>query len=578
MEPVSIRNWQLRNEQPPDDLVKELSSDLNVPEIVAHLLWLRGIQSPASAQSFLTSKLADLPDPDLLPDMKKACKRLVDALRNGEKIAVHGDYDVDGITGCSLLVEVLRAMGGTVDYHIPLRMVDGYGLSEDALREAHGQGCKVIVSVDCGVSAIHEAAVAQSLGLDLIITDHHQPPDPLPHCFALVNPHLPENKFPWPDLAGVGVAFFLVLGLRRMLRAENYFTSLKEPDLRYVLDLVALGTVADIVPLKGTNRVLVKLGLQLLDKSLRPGIKALKTVAQVKEVTSGVVGFRLAPRLNAAGRLEDAAMGVELLLSHDANSCSELAEFLDNCNHDRQAVEQQTLQEAILMVENDIPEDNYSIVLAKEGWHAGVIGIVASRLVERYHRPVVMIALENGEGKGSARSINGFHLHNSLAQCSDLLRGFGGHAMAAGMTVDSGQIAPFREAFESVAKESLDIDLLQPSLNHDGEISLDQLTIEIQNQIDELNPYGAGNPLPTFVSRGCRTYNCRVVGKNHLKLDIEQGDSFVSAIAFGMAERMAECSGLVDILYRPGINEWRGERSLQLQVIDFQESELAKRG
>ena len=578
MDPVSIRNWRLRAQLPPDGQLKCFARDLKVSEIVARLLWLRGIQSPASAQSFLSSKLADLPDPALLPDMEKACRRLADALQNGDKIAVHGDYDVDGITGCSLLVEVLRACGGMVEYHIPLRMVDGYGLSEDAIRNAHQQGCKVILSVDCGVSAHHEAEIARSLGLDLIVTDHHQPPETLPQCYALINPHLPGNRFPWPNLAGVGVAFFLVLGLRRMLRAKSHFPAGTEPDLRFVLDLVALGTVADIVPLNGVNRVLVKLGLQLLDKSMRPGITALKKVAQVKQVTSGVVGFRLAPRLNAAGRLEDAAMGVELLLSKDLATTSELAEFLDNCNRDRQAVEQQTLQDAIVMVDNDIPADNYGIVLAKENWHAGVIGIVASRLVERYHRPVVMIALENGEGKGSARSISGFHLHDALGQCSDLLCGFGGHAMAAGLTIAEDNIERFIHAFDAVCRDRLEESQLQPNFNHDGEVSLASLSLEVQGQIDELNPYGAGNPLPTFVSRNCRAYNCRVVGDKHLKFDVEQGESFIAAIAFGMAERMAECSGRLDILFRPGINEWRGERSLQLQVIDFQESGLTRNG
>ncbi len=572
MEPVAKRNWQLRSQLPSSPEQKLLADALNVSEIVARLLWLRGIQSVDSAGPFLTSRLADLPDPGLLPDMDRACQRLALALKTHEKIAVHGDYDVDGITGCSLLVEMLRAMGGEVVYHIPLRLVDGYGLSEDAIREAHQQGCQVILSVDCGVSAHHEASLAKSLGLDLIVTDHHQPPETLPECYALINPHLAGNRFPWPDLAGVGVAFFLILALRRLLRETGYFIDGKEPDVRFVLDLVALGTIADIVPLGGVNRILVKQGLQLLDKSSRPGISELKKVSQVKEVTSGVVGFRLAPRLNAAGRLEDAAMGVELLLNKDMNVAAELAEFLDNCNRERQAVEQQTLQEATAMVENDLNDGDYSIVLAKDNWHSGVIGIVASRLVERYHRPVVMIALENGEGKGSARSISGFHLYEGLGQCQDLLNGFGGHAMAAGLTIRADQVESFRKLFETVARERLIKSQLQPTLNHDGEIFLSSLSLCLQEQIDQLNPYGMGNPLPTFVARDCHIYNCRVVGQKHLKFDVEQGESFISAIAFGMAERMAECSGRVDILFRPGINEWRGERSLQLQIIDFQKA------
>lgn len=572
MKPVIHRTWQLRSALPAPDQLDDFAGAAGVSDIVARLLWLRGIDSAAEAHSFLSSKLADLPDPDLLPDMDKACRRLYSALMNGEKIAVHGDYDVDGITGCTLLVEVLRALGGQVEYHIPLRLVDGYGLSEDAIHAAHQAGCSVVISVDCGVSAFHEAEVARALGLDLIVTDHHQPPEELPCSYALINPHLDGNRFPWPNLSGVGVAFFLMLGLRRLLRGEGYFAARKEPDVRFVLDLVALGTIADIVPLGGVNRTLVKLGLQLLEKSSRPGITALKKVAQVKQVSSGVVGFRLAPRLNAAGRLEDAAMGVELLLNRDGAASAELAEILDQCNRERQAVEQQTLQDAVAMVENNLSDDRYSIVLAKENWHSGVIGIVASRLVERYHRPVVMIALEDGVGKGSARSINGFHLFKALTECRDFLDGFGGHSMAAGMTISADQIGSFAQSFEEVAQECLKVEQLQPILKHDGEISLGSLSLGVQELIDTLNPYGAGNPQPTFVSRNCQPFNCRVVGDKHLKFDVEQGDKQIGAIAFGMAERIAECRGSLDILFRPGINEWRGEQSIQLQVIDFQES------
>jgi single-stranded-DNA-specific exonuclease len=258
MEPVVLRNWQLRSSLPSETELCGFARDLNVSDMVGRLLWLRGIQSIEAARKFLASRLADLPDPALLPDMERACERLVRALQGGEKIAVHGDYDVDGITGCSLLVEMLRAFGAEVVYHIPLRLVDGYGLSGDAIRDAHRQGCTVIVSVDCGVSAYQEAEVASMLGLDLIVTDHHQPPETLPRCYALINPHLTANRFPWPDLAGVGVAFFLILALRRSLRSAGYFSKHPEPDVRFVLDLVALGTIADIVPLNGVNRILVK--------------------------------------------------------------------------------------------------------------------------------------------------------------------------------------------------------------------------------------------------------------------------------------------------------------------------------
>ncbi|MCK5913458.1 MAG: DHH family phosphoesterase, partial [Desulfuromusa sp.] len=360
MKPVSLRKWKLRREQPNEIQIAELAQTLNVKPLTAQVLILRGVTTAEQGDEFLHATLAALPDPDLLPDMAIACARLEQALVQGEKIAVHGDYDVDGITGCTLLVETLRALGGEIEYHIPLRLKDGYGLSAAAIQQAKEDGCTLVISVDCGVSAIAEAELAAELGLDLIITDHHQPPDKLPTCLALVNPHLPENKFPWRELAGVGVAFFLLVGLRRHLRENNYFAQRAEPDLRQGLDLVALGTIADIVPLGGVNRILVRSGLQLLEAGKRSGVAALKRVADVKQVSSGVVGFRLAPRLNAAGRLEDAALGVKLLLGEDSQEVDPLAELLDGFNRDRQKIEQQTLAEAIALVEEQNRPDRYS--------------------------------------------------------------------------------------------------------------------------------------------------------------------------------------------------------------------------
>ena len=294
MQPIYRRRWQLRQNKPQPELVSELARLLHINPLTAQILVLRGISDVPSGEEFLRANLSCLPDPDLLPDMRIACQRIELALMHGERIAIHGDYDVDGISGCSLLVEVLRKLGAEVDYHIPLRLVDGYGLSAEALRKAAEHGCSLAISVDCGVSAVAEAELAAELGLDLIITDHHQPPDQLPRCLALINPHLSGCRFPWRELSGVGVAFFLLAGLRRRLRENGYFESHPEPDLRQSLDLVALGTIADIVPLGGVNRILTRSGLQLMERDSRPGLTALKQVADVKQVTSGVVGFRLA--------------------------------------------------------------------------------------------------------------------------------------------------------------------------------------------------------------------------------------------------------------------------------------------
>ena len=297
MKPVNLRRWQVRkNLQPVVEMATKLAIELGIHRLTAQVLLQRGISSASAGKDFLDSKLSSLPDPDLLPEMEKACTRLLQAIKSGEKISIHGDYDVDGITGCALLVENLRLLGAEVVYHIPLRLTDGYGLSAVAIKDAKDQGCGLLVSVDCGVSANEEARLAAELGLDLIITDHHQPPENLPCCLALVNPQLPSSRFPWKDLSGVGVAFFLLIGLRRRLREDGYFRNYPEPDLRHSLDLVALGTIADIVPLAGVNRTLVRNGLPLLEKGIRSGIRALKRVADVKQVTSGTVGFRLAPR------------------------------------------------------------------------------------------------------------------------------------------------------------------------------------------------------------------------------------------------------------------------------------------
>lgn len=571
MNPVTTRKWQQRKELPAlQDSCVDLARSLGIGELTAQLLVLRGLASGEEGRTFLSARLSSLPDPALLPDMEDACARIQKALSAEERIAVYGDYDVDGITGCALLVECLTALGADVDYHIPLRLKDGYGLSADAIRRSKESGCGLAVSVDCGVSAHEEAELAAELGIDLIVTDHHQPPETLPQCLALINPHLARNRFPWPDLSGVGVAFFLMVGLYRRLRESGFFASRREPDLRRSLDLVALGTIADLVPLGGTNRVLVRTGLELLENGGRPGVRALKKVADVKTVTSGSVGFRLAPRLNAAGRLEDATLGVQLLLENEPLKAESLASVLDTFNRERQQIEQQTLDDAVSMLESRPGEERFTIVLASEGWHSGVVGIVASRLVERYHRPTVLIALgPDGCGKGSARSISGFHLYDAFCRCSDCFDSFGGHAMAAGLSIGRDAIASFSAAFEAVARERLDAHDLQPVLYHDGVIGLDRLSIPQLNEMELLSPFGMGNPQPAFVSRGCRVYNRRILSDKHLKFEVEQSGTRVDCIAFGMAERYDQLSEAVDLLYRPGINRWQGRESLQLQIVDF---------
>lgn len=571
MDPVTKRRWLPRGEFPEAGAVTALTGELPVSSLVARLLLVRGLTGSAAGE-FLSGRLADLPDPLLLPDMECAARRVAAAVENGEPLAVHGDYDVDGISGTTLLVEGLRACGARVDYHIPLRLKDGYGLSGSALESAAAAGIRLVISVDCGVSAHDEARLARELGLDLVITDHHQPPPELPEAFAIVNPQRPESAFPFRDLAGVGVAFFLLAAVRRMLRKSGWFATRSEPDIRGVLDLVALGTIADLVPLQGVNRTLTRIGLSLLDSGVRQGVRALKEVAGVKSVNCGAVGFQLAPRLNAAGRLEDAARGVDLLLEQDLTKALETARLLDRFNRERQQIELQTLEEALDMVAVLPADRTCSIVLARDGWHSGVIGIVASRLVERFYRPTVLIALDGEGGKGSARSIRGVHLYRTLQECADTLLAFGGHEMAAGLSLARDQVVLFTQRFEAVAKTVLTDEDLIPVLLYDGVALLDEFDFEQVAALERLSPFGMGNPEPVLLVEKVRARQIQRVGEGHLRFIACQGGESHPAIAFGMAARQADFQGDIDLLVSPQVNRFNGREEVQLRIRDVRGS------
>lgn len=571
MDPVTARRWLLRGAPPEPPRVAALAATLQLPALVAEVLLGRGLKAEDAA-AFLAGRLTDLPDPLLLPDMAKAAARVAAAVRSGEGVAIHGDYDVDGITGTTLLVEGLRACGGVVDFHIPLRLRDGYGLSAVALEAAAAAGIRLVISVDCGVSALAEAELATRLGLDLIITDHHQPPPQLPAAFAVVNPQRADSLFPWASLAGVGVAFFLLVAVRRQLRDEGWFSGRVEPDLRALLDLVALGTIADLVPLQGVNRILTRGGLALMDNGARPGLQALKEVAGVKAVNCGIVGFQLAPRLNAAGRMEDAARGVELLLEHERSRARQTAQLLDGFNRERQQLEQQTLQEALEMVAALPAERTHSIVLARDGWHSGVIGIVASRLVERFCRPTILIALDGEGGKGSGRSIRGLHLQRAIQECAPLLLAFGGHEMAAGLSLGREQVAEFAERIEGLARASLTAADLQPVLNYDAGVAVADLGYSEVTALERLAPFGMGNPEPVLLIERARARQLQRVGADHLRFTLCQGEESLPAIAFGMSGRQAEFQGEIDLLVSPQVNRYNGRESVQLRVRDLRAS------
>jgi single-stranded-DNA-specific exonuclease len=562
------RRWSLRPSEPNVDAL--LCRELGLPPLLAHLLAARGLSTAAAAAAFLNARLSeDLRSPLLFRHMPAAAQRVVSALDHGERIGIYGDYDVDGISGSAILVRFLRALGQEPLLYIPHRVRDGYGVSERGVRQLADAGARVMITVDCGGVSHHEIALARTLGVDTIVCDHHQVSGtPLP-AHAVLNPIEPDAGFPFTGLCGAGVAFYLALGVRLQLRAAGR-TAL--PDLRRYLDLVTLGTIADIVPIVEENRVLVKYGLRELAQTASPGLVALKAVSGVSTVSTGVVGFRLAPRLNAGGRLADAARSVELLTTDDRARAEQLAADLDQENRTRQTIEREILTEAIRRVETDSEfAGRRSITLASSDWHSGVIGIVASRLVERFYRPTVLIAIDDatGMGRGSGRSIHGCNLYEAFKACGHLLEGFGGHRMAAGLSIRQERVTAFAERFDAVVREATRPEDFTPRTLVDAELSFDDISDALLEDLARLEPHGPGNPEPVFLCRGVRVASRRVVGENHLKLFLRHGSRAFSAIGFGMADASVEEGAGLDILFSPEHNDWNGSTSIQLRLIDL---------
>jgi single-stranded-DNA-specific exonuclease len=551
------------------DGAARLAGALGLHPLAARVLAGRGLADPERAAAFLAAPIADLPDPFSMKGMEAAVARLVRAVESGERIACYGDYDVDGVTSTALLAGFLAAAGADVVTYVPHRLVEGYGLNEAAVAKLAGQGVRLLVTLDCGITSAPEVRAATALGVDAVVVDHHTVPVELPAAAAILNPHQPGCAYPSKDLAAVGVTFALVMALRKALRERGRFGSARaEPNLKDALDLVALGTVADVVPLVGANRILVRAGLEVLATSRRPGVRALKRVAGIPEgtaISAGQVGFRLGPRINAAGRLDDAGRGVRLLLSGDRAEAEALAGELDRENQARQEIERTILAEALHDAAARVAAGARGLVLGRDGWHAGVVGIVASRVVERFHRPAVLVALGEGAGKGSGRSIEGFHLHDALAACAPHLARFGGHRHAAGVTVERERLPAFREAFEAHAAARLTDEDLVPRCRIDGWIGERDVTDRAAEDLTRLGPFGAGHPEPVFALRGAAA-RARTVGAEgaHLKLALGKLD----AIGFGMGDRLPACGGPLEAAFTIGFDEWDGARRLQLRLRD----------
>ena len=537
-----------------------------VPTLVAATLCARGMTDLAEAKGLLSSGEDQLQDPFLMKDMDLATARIGRALRNGEKIAVYGDYDVDGITSTCLLTHYLRAQGGDVCYYIPNRLSEGYGVNREAVEELARQGVRLMITVDCGITAVEEVAYASGLGIDVIITDHHECKEEIPAAVAVVDPHRKDCPYPFKDLAGVGVALKLVMALGGEKRYRALFQE--------YADLAAVGTVADVMKLLGENRTIVRVGLNHLKKTRRRGLYALMVEAGTlnRAITSTTVGYCLSPRINAAGRMGRAVTAAELILTEDNSQAELLAHELCELNRQRQAVELEIFNQCLALLAGRKQYD--CLVLADKAWHQGVVGIVASRLAEQYACPVFMICLQDdGKGKGSCRSYGGFNLFCALERCADLLEGYGGHALAAGFTIQEENIPAFRARMEEIVRQDTGGEEMVSTLQIDGEIeNTALLTVEEVEALSMLEPYGAGNPKPVFSLSGV-TITCMsdVGGGRHLKMRASRDGRTVDMIFFSVTRAK---SGLTvgdraDVAFYPQINEYRGSRSVQLHLVDL---------
>lgn len=565
------RRWSMKEVN--ERAVNGLEHALAVPRLHARLLAARGIDTKLLAEEFLYPSLAKLGDPLQMKGVAEAVSRLVTAKECGETVCIHGDYDVDGVTAVVLLVSFFRQVGIPVCHVIPKRLETGYGLSKEGIDEAVNLGASLIITVDCGITSVAEARYCKERGVDLIITDHHTPGKNIPEAIAVINPLQPGCNASFRKFAGVGLAFNLAIALRSKLRTLKHFSAGVEPNLRAYLDLVTLGTIADLVPLVGENRIIAAFGLKELSCTGRVGIQALKQVASISSaVTAADVGFRLAPRINAAGRLDDALRGVELLLSADRSEAELLAAELDAANRERQEIEKEILAEALWRLESDATLlGRTAVVMASEDWHPGVIGIVASRVVEQCHRPVILLSVQGGEGRGSGRSIPAFHLFNALAASAQHLIKFGGHQQAAGLSLAMENFVGFYDAFDRYAAENLCPNDLVPELLLDAEVSPADIDLRLLEFLEQLKPFGMGNPEPVFLIRNLQVVQCRTIKDNHLKLRLRSEETILEAIGFKMAGRANE-NDRIDIAFLPERNIWNGRETLQLRLKDIRMS------
>ena len=556
------KKWELSNHD--DAKIKEISEKYQISELLATVLVNREIDD---INLFLNPTRNDFHDPYLMPDMKQAVDRIIKAIEKQERTIIYGDYDVDGITSITVLKKFLKERGLEVGHYIPNRLDEGYGLNKEAIKEIANQGYKLVITVDCGISGTEEVDYAYSLGMEVIVTDHHEPLDVLPNALAVVDCKRKDNKYKCNSLAGVGVAF-------KLIQAISMKLGLDEKEYLKFLDIVCIGTISDIVPLIDENRVIAKLGLKLIEQTKNPGIKALLKATGYKEINSNAISFGIAPRINACGRMGHEIDALDLFLTDNIVQANDITEKLNEYNKKRQEIEKRIFDEAIYKIENEEPKDCNTIILGAENWHHGVIGIVSSKITELYYKPSILVCFEGEDGKGSGRSIQGFDLHGALCETSNYLEKYGGHEMAVGLSLKKKNFDSFKKEFEEKAKKA-HIDEFIPIINVDKEITLKDLTIDSVNSLKLLEPYGEANKNPIFLYKNLKIDSIRALSEGkHLKLTLKDGNTIINAIGFNMGKYSEEylIGDKIDVLGYLETNTFNGIESVQINIKDIRKS------
>lgn len=546
--------------------VKELVDQYGINELLARILVNKNITNKNDMSIFMNPTRKDFHDPFLMPDMEIAINRLLKAIENNQKIIIYGDYDADGITSTTVLKLFLEERGMDVSTYIPNRLNEGYGLNKGAIKKIYDDGFRLMVTVDCGISGIEEVEYANSLGIEMIITDHHEPAESLPNAIAVVDAKRKDNEYPFNQLAGVGVVF-------KVIQALSMRLGLDEKEYLKYLDIVCIGTISDIVPLVDENRVIAKLGLKLVAQTRNIGLRALIEIIGFKNIDSSSVSFGIAPRINACGRMGNEKLALDLFLCKDKNEAKKSAVKLNEYNIERQSIEKQMYDEAVKIIDEN-EKDKACIIVGKEGWHHGIIGIVSSKITEMYFKPSILICFDGNEGKGSGRSIPGFDLHEALMNCKQYLKKFGGHAMAVGVTVDKSEFGKFKSELEEYAK-SCNVDKIVPIINVDSELSLKDINVEAVKSLSLLEPYGEANKMPLFLFRNLKINSIRSLSEGkHLKLSLKDENFMVDAIGFNMGELSEKylLDDKVDVVGNLDINSYGGNETVQIVLKDIRKS------